>query len=116
MEQNLRWEAGSILDSEEIPRRLLNPEVHYRIYSRAWHWMFMNAFYEAHTFTPYLFKIQFYFAFKFTPPKWCLRSTILYAFAIYPCVLHIRAITSCFHLITLVTYAKQCSTDYEDLQ
>jgi hypothetical protein len=58
MEQSSSWETNSRSASQEIPRLLQNPKVHYRVHKGPPLDTILIQFHPAHILRPYFFKIH----------------------------------------------------------
>jgi hypothetical protein len=59
MEQNASWEADRFSTTQEIPRILWNPKVHYRIHKNLPHVSILNQIDSIHALHPTCVKIHF---------------------------------------------------------
>ena len=74
MQQSYSWEAIRFSASQEIPRILRNPKVHYRIHNIPSHLLTLNHINSVHTPTSHFLKIHFNIILPSTPwsSKWSL--------------------------------------------
>ena len=102
MEQSPSWEANRFVASQEIPRILLNPKVHYRIHKCPPPVSILNQPNPIHTPTSHLLKIHPNIILPSMPgsPQWSLSLRFPHQNPIHASLLTIRAICPA-HLILL---------------
>ena len=78
MQQSPSWEANHFSDSQEIPRILWNPKVHYHIHKCTSPVPILNQLDPAHTPTSYFLKIHLNITLPSMPgsPKWSLSPQV----------------------------------------
>ena len=103
MEQSPSWEANQFSASQEIPRNLWNPKVHYRIHKCLPPVLILRQIDPVHAVTSHFLKIHL----SIIPPsipgssKWSLSLRFPHQNPVYTSTLPIRAIYPT-HLIKLI--------------
>ena len=100
MEQSPSWEANWFEASQEIPRILWNPKVHYRIHKCPPSVSILNQLDSVHTPTSHFLKIHLNIILPSAPGshQWSLSLRFPHQNPVYACTLRIRA-TCPSHLI-----------------
>jgi hypothetical protein len=85
MEQSSSWEANRFVGSQEIPRILLNPKVHYRIHNCPSPVHILSQLDPIHTPTSHILDIHLNIIFQSKPgyPKWPLSLRFLHLNPVY---------------------------------
>ena len=89
LEQSPSWEANRFSASQEIPRILLNPRVHYRIHKCPPPVPILNHIVPVHAFTSHLLKMHLIIILPSTSvsSKWSLSLSFLHQNPVYTCIL-----------------------------
>jgi len=111
MEQSPSSEANSHSATQEIPRLLRNPEVHYRPHKSLSLVPILIQMYPVHTFPPWSLKIHSNNILLPFYPQLCFWSCFRYT--LYGCFLHSFThdyVQSVFKKLGLIPVANSCST------
>ena len=117
MEQSPSWEANRSAGTQEIPRILWNPKVHYRTHKRPPAIPNLSQLDPVHNPTSQFLKIHLNIILPSPPgsPQWPLSSRFPHQNPVHASPLHVRATCPAHHIILDFIIRAMLSEEYRSL-